>query len=130
MLEQGEHVVGGLEGDHHRLDDPGPSAKRPEVLIDVAGAAALVEDLHALAGPHDHDVVFLVQAAEEGGDRYAGGVGQARERGEARRCLAVLDLGHHAEGDLGDLGELRHRQAEVATCITDTLADHPTDVVR
>ena len=130
MLEQREHLVGGLQGDHHRFDDPGLAPQRAEVLVDVALAGALMEDLHALVGPHDHHVVLLVQATEEGRDGHPGRVGQPGQRREAGGRLPVFDLGHHAQGDLSHLGELGHGQVEGPPGITHPLAHHPTDVVR
>ena len=74
--------------------------------------------------------MLLVEAPEERRDGNPGGVGQAGQGREAGRGLAVLDLGDHAQGDLGHLGELGHGQVEGPPGITHPLAHHPTDVVR
>src|SRR5215510_2458793 len=84
---------------------------------------ALVLDVEPAARLDVQDILLLVQAAEERGDRNLQGLRQARQGGQARRRLRVLDLRQHALGQAGELGELPDGQPEVQPELADAFGD-------
>jgi len=85
----------GVLGERHQLRcHPAVlAAHGTELLVVVAGRDALAADLRAVPGLDEDRVPFLVEAAEERGERCVQGLGQPCQGGKAWRDLGVLDLG-------------------------------------
>ena len=129
VLVEREDVIGGLKGDHHRLYHPIWTPERAKILVHPSGFGAFVEDLHPRVASDDHHVVFLVKSPKESGDRNACCLRQASQGGQARGRLAMFDLGHHAQREVGQFGELGHGHTQGPSGVTHPLSDYPADII-
>src|SRR5258708_299798 len=123
LLVEGESLGPLGECDQQRLQRVVRCAHRTEQLVTMSWPRALVLDVQAATRLDMQDVLLLVEAAEEGGDRNLQGLGQPRQGGQARRGLRVLDLRQHALGQAGELGELPDGQPAMQPELADAFRD-------
>ena len=83
---------------------------RTQEVVKVAFLRAASFDAFAFALCHIKAVAVVLEGREQAGDRDVEGARQGEDR--RKRCgdLAVLDLGQHAQGDVGGRGEISHGQ--------------------
>jgi len=88
-----------------------------------------MEDFHPRIASDDHHVMFLVKSPKESGDGNARRLRQTSEGGQAWGRLAVLDLGHHAQREIGQFGELGHGHTQSPSGVAHPFSNYLADII-
>src|SRR3990172_5259807 len=110
VLEGGKDGRGLFDGDEIRLDRDALVHRMAQELVLMAVARAAPLDGEPLAGLDEGRIPLRLEGLEKCADRDAERARERLQRRERGRGQPVLDLGQHARGELGALGELSHRQ--------------------